>query len=333
MRLDFSMIPQDEVIRASVIDSLEPSDALMCGWIPPAERDSQAQKTSDAWEATLPDFAIIGKSSNENATKVYLWETWSKAFPGGYPGIRQVTGSCVGAGGGNALFTLACCDVVRRGDPERVEIPFWLLPYGKSRELAGLRGRGEGSWGTTFARAVREIGHIPANTEGLPRFDNNNGLVWGRETEYTWSDGSKIERRWLDLSRPHLVKTTSKCRSTDDVREAIKNGYPVTIASNWGGLMQCPVEHGRLMNRRRGTWMHQMSIHGWEDHPQLGEIWYVLNQWGLNAHGTCPSGAPRGGFWIGRRDLAEIVSQGETFAFSEFDGFPAAPPSLSFDLV
>jgi len=74
-------------------------------------------------------------------------------------------------------------------------------------------------------------------------------------------------------------------------------------------LMQCPVEHDRLMNRRRGTWMHQMSIHGWEDHPQLGEIWYVLNQWGLNAHGTCPSGAPRGGFWIRRRDLAEIVSQ------------------------
>ena len=334
MRLDFSLLPVDDPqAMASAVDSLGPSDPLLCGWIPPIERDSGADRDNEAWAASLPRFQIIGRSSNENASKVYLWDAWKRAYPQGYPGIRQVTGSCVGAGGGNALFTLACCDVVVRRDPERVEVPNWLLPYGKSREFAGLRGRGEGSWGTTFARAVREVGHTPATLEGLPTFRSDNGLVWGREAELQWSDGASIPEQWLTRARPHLVRTTARCDSTDDVRAAIINGYPLTCASNWGGLMQCPVVHDRLLNRRRGTWMHQMSIIGWEDHSRLGEIFYVMNQWGQAAHGACPSGAPRGGFWVGRQDMADIVSQREVFAFSEFQGFPAAPPELDFSLL
>jgi len=334
MQLDFSLLPLDDSSAfAAAVDGLGPNDVLLAGWIPPEDRDSVADKENENWAQTLPDFQIIGKGPNENANKVYLWETWKRAFPQGYPGIRQVTGSCVGAGGGNALFTLACCDIVLRNDPEQAHVPNWLLPYGKSREFAGLRGRGEGSWGTTFARAIREIGHTPATLEGLPPFSNNNGLVWGREAELTWSDGARISQTWLEKAKPHLVKTTARCNSTDDVREAIRNGYPLTCASNWGGLMQCPVRHDRLVNTRRGTWMHQMSIHGWEDHPQLGEIFYILNQWGLNAHGTCPSGAPKGGFWITKKDMADIVSQREVFALSQFDGFPAAPPTLDFSLI
>ena len=108
-----------------------------------------------------------------------------------YPGILQNTGSCVGAGGGNCIFTLAAIEVARNGDAEEALVPFWLLTYGRSRYDAGMRGRGEGSLGSTFAQASREDGIIPATLAGLPKFTNaEDALSWGADAEMTWSDGA-----------------------------------------------------------------------------------------------------------------------------------------------
>jgi len=244
-----------------------------------------------------------------------------------------VVHNCVGAGGGNMLFSLACADVIRRGDPERVVIPFWLLPYGISRMLFGINGRGSGSSGSTFAQAVSTYGMLPADVDGLPAYAEKDGWVWGQDAELEWSQGRKIPSKYLQEARPHLVQGVAKCVDADAVREALKNFYAVTCASNWGGMMNPPVvgsgANARLLNRRVTTWNHQMSVHAWEDNPEHGEIFYILNQWG-DCHGHCPSGAPRGGFWIKRADMNIIASQGETFAFSNLLGFPAVDKPLDF---
>jgi len=331
--LNFSAFP-DEASREAAFASAGPADAVRAGWVPPDERDQTADVAHAAVMATTPPLRVVGAGVYANATRVGLWECWAAARPGGWPGVRQITGSCVGAGGGNALFSLAAADVVKRRDPERVEVPFWLLPYGVSRMLAGLHDRGDGSLGSTFARAVREFGHLEADADGLPKFVESDGLVWGERAEYDWSQGRKIPASYMEQARPHLVKSTAVCRSADDVRDAVKNYYAVTIASDWGGLMRPGVSgtgaNARLINRRATRWLHQMSIQGWEDHPEFGELFYVLNQWGRETHGRCPSGAPPGGFWIRRGDMQSIVSQGETFVFSQFDGFPALDEPLDF---
>lgn len=322
----------DPAERLGAVGAAGPKDRVFAGWIAPEDRDAAQTAIDGIIRQTIPDFAAFarGRSPLENATEAKLWDCWAAAFPNGWPGIRQITGSCVGAGGGNALFSLACCDVVKRRDPERAVVPFWLLPYGLSRMLAGLNSRGDGSWGTTFAKAVREYGHIPADAEGLPPFSDSDGFTWGGNAELDWSQGKRIAEKWLGQARPHLVKTTALCRSTDDVRDALKSYYAVTCASNWGGLMRPPVTDGVLLNRRATTWLHQMSVQGWMDHPRLGELFYVLNQWGKGTHGRCPTGAPPGGFWVGKRDMQDIVSQNEVFAFSQFDGFPAPAVPLDF---
>jgi hypothetical protein len=327
--INFAAFP-DESARNAAIAAAGPNDAVLSGWIPPESRTlAEARADVDA-KSAIPPLQIVGKSANENATQVALWDCWKLGLGKHYTGIRQITGSCVGAGGGNALFSLACADVVKRRDPEKVHIPFWLLPYGISRMLAGMNDRGDGSLGSTFAKAIREYGHVPATEPGLPEFRDSDGLVWGEKAEYDWSQGRKAPADLLAKAKPYLVRSTAVCRSTDDVRESLRNYYAVVHASNWGGSMQCPVTDGVLLNARRGTWMHQMSCHGWMDHPRLGELFYVLNQWGLNAHGTCPTGAPKGGFWVRKNDMADIVSQGETFALSQFDGFPGLPQPLDF---
>lgn len=327
---DESDIPQ----RNAQIAGAGPNDAVNAGWIPPDQRDADATAAHTLAVATTPPLMIAGLSANENATSAYLWNCWKAARPQGWSGVHQITGSCVGAGGGNALFSLAAADVVKRRDPERALVPFWLLPYGISRMLGGLHSRGDGSFGSTFAQAVRQYGHIPADEPGLPAFKDTDGLIWGQSAELDWSQGRKIPEQYLTAAKPHLVQSTALCRTTDDVRDAIKNYYAVTIASNWGGQMRPSVKgsgaNARLVNRRATTWNHQMSVQGWEDNPELGELFYILNQWGLETHGRCPSGAPPGGFWINKSDLQYIVNQGETFAFSQFAGFPAIDAPLDF---
>jgi hypothetical protein len=300
------------------------------GWIPFAKRTAKQHAAHEAAVAEMPRFEITGVQRYGDADKVMLTELWKhpavvEALGHPYPGTHQLTGSCVGAGGGNALATIIFADAVLRNEPEQIVIPFWLLPYGRSRFYLGDRSPGEGSQGSTFAKAVREDGTLDARMTGLPSFVNEDGLVWGEDTEYSWSDGDASQTMdLLPQSKKHLVKTTAECRSANDVREAIKNGYPVTIASTWGGQMQCRTQGDPpvLLNDRSGTWNHQMSVHNWWNHPSLNEIFWIQNQWG-DAHGSDPAGGPLGGFWVAAEHIDWICNSGEVYAFSQWDGFPA----------
>lgn len=126
---------------------------LLCGWIPPDVRTQEQHAAEQFARAEMPRFQIVGKK-DDDPKKVCIWELWKhpmvKAALGfEYPGTHQLTGSCVGAGGGNAIFSVICVDAIKNKDPERIIIPFWLLPYGRSRYYLGDRNQGEGSTGGT----------------------------------------------------------------------------------------------------------------------------------------------------------------------------------------
>lgn len=239
---------------------------------------------------------------------------------------------CVGNGGGQAVWYTSAVEVIRLRDPEQVILPFYLLPYGRSRYYGGLRGRGEGSFGSAFAKAITTDGIVPYNVNGLPQptISKENGVTWGSNAEYAWSDGAAIQQSWLDQSRKHLIRTTSQCRNADQMWEGISNWYAATIASDWGGQMRPAVKDGVLLNRRVTTWQHQMSVIARWRHPTLGKLFYILNSWGPRTHGICPSGAAPGGFWVTFAEMDYICRNGEAFLFSQFDGFPAQTFEFDF---
>lgn len=292
------------------------------GWIPPEERTEQMHAGHHGAVGMMPRFFIAGKT-NEDAEKVDLTELWkhqtvTQELGYAYPGTRQEKGSCVGVGGGNVIFTLSVVEVVRLGDPEQILVPFWMLPYARSRFYAGMRSPGDGSMGSTFARAAREDGVVPANRSGLPPFENNNGLCWGGAAEIAWSDGDS--QRILDLltdGRKHLIGTTADISTTDDLEQAIRNLYPCTNASS---LIPNPrVEaDGEAYGRVARGGGHQTAFLGVWNHPSKGGRWFKYqNQWGLNwgKAGAC---------WIPDADAQAIINNGrETYAFSQFSGFPA----------
>lgn len=292
------------------------------GWIPPHERNDMMHAAHSGVVAAMPSFNISG-ATNEDAEKVDLTELWEHpavvaALGFAFPGVHQYTGSCVGAGGGNCIFTLACVEVLRLNDPEQIMVPFWLLPYGRSRFYAGMRSPGEGSMGSTFAKAAREDGDVPANSAGLPAFQNDDGLSWYASAERSWSDGDAQQTmNLLPESRRHLTKTTADIRTTDQLEQAIRNLYPCTNASS---LIPNPTvaADGEAYGRVARSGGHQTTFLGVWKHPTKGGRWFkYVNQWGLRW-------GKKGACWIPDADAQAIINNGqETYAFSQRDGYPS----------
>lgn len=297
------------------------------GWVPPDRRTLEQTKAHENAILEMPQFRIVG-SRADGPSKVLISDC-AKAVNGGkhFRTFYQQTGSCVGNGGGQAVWHLSAVQNVKLGLRIVPKLPFYLITYGRSRYYGGLYGRGEGSFGSAFAKAIKQDGILFADSPNVDPYQDAGGITWGSNAEMKWSDGGAISNTFLNESRKYLVKTTAQCRSADDVRAAIQNYYPCTCASDWGGQMRPGVkgsgENAVLLNTHADTWMHQMSVHGWWDHPSLGELFYILNSWGVDVHGTDPAGGQPGGFWITKKDMEYIVRQEEVFAFSQFDGFPA----------
>lgn len=304
------------------------------GWVPPEHR-SEYQKEQDAtYQKAMPIFAIEGEE--EPKDHAFLWDFSLKANAGKHFTVfHQQTGSCVGNGLGQALWYLSAVEVHRLQDPEQVILPFWLLPYGRSRLYADMDNHGEGSFGSAAAKAIAEDGVIPFNLEGLPQPQDKDGLTWGAEAELKWSCGSKIEAKWLELSRKHLVKTMARIRTAEEAKAALRNYYPLTCASMFGFSPMIPEVSGtppvRVVQKRNDSWGHQMCVIGWLEHPEHGDLFYILNSWGKKIHGV-PTGAynePQGGFWIKKREM-DFICRDEVFALSQFQGFPAQKISWNF---
>ena len=105
-------------------------------------------------------------------------------------------------------------------------------------------------------------------------------------------------------------------------KEALASGYAITLASMFGTANQ--VEHDVLLGRWNRQWAHQMSSSGYWDHPRLGLIFKIDNQWGPNFHGWCPTlkqWGVNGSFWMLADDARKVCQRGEVFAHSHTGGF------------
>lgn len=292
------------------------------GWTPPDERTAEQTADDAAFTAAAPEFRIDGNYRTDSR-KVALYEA-RRTLLGtkDLPYFWQVIGSCVGAGGGNMLLTLQGVEILA-GDLEDLKTPWWLYTYGESRDIAGYRTKGGGSYGSAWAKAITERGVFPADVEGLPQYKLSQGwyrLTAGIETD--WSLGAA--EKWDTLAAEHLVKTASKARSADDIAAGIQNGYPATIASMFGtrGTRVLGGDEPVHVAEWDSKWAHQMFVDAWWDHPTLGELFRIGNNWGRDYHGTPADDSPAGGFWV-RKKTMDQITQDDCWIFSTFNGFPA----------
>ncbi|QDU60017.1 hypothetical protein Pan216_08540 [Planctomycetes bacterium Pan216] len=291
------------------------------GWFGPDE----AKRAFATLGPALPPFFIAGTPQRSERRRVVLWDYTRQANGGNHlPTHQQEIGDCVSMGAANAVDYLAAMEIVRLGDPERLRPAFPPYLYGISRVQVG-GGRlenSDGSLGIWAADGVRRYGVLAADTPGVPEYSGAIATTWGKRPG--------PPEPLIAAASSHLVGTTAQVTTYAAVRDALANGYPITVASTQGFLMRPRVDRGKHWGVPRGRWAHQMCLIGVDDSPERPGC-YCLNSWGPDAHGRPADDAPPGGFWIDASIVDAMVAQGDSFAFSQFDGFPRQ--DLDFHLI
>lgn len=300
------------------------------GFITPGERTTRQADAHAAIVQKMPRFALSAPAVAAG-TKVMLSDFWRKPEVVQETGVdfdrapfQQLTGSCVGAGGGNALYTLICVQRLLSEGATKAFVPWWPFSYGRSRLLMGDRGQGEGSLGSTFADTIVKEGVVAASEPGLPAFKNGDGYVLTTQLEMQWSDGdSKPCVDYLDEAKPHPIGTAAEMRQPQDMKAAILNGYPGSFACN-NYIGQAAVRGDALLGRWDGSGGHQQWFFGYWEHPDLGPLYAIGNNWARETYPRDPGGLPLVCCWVKETDVAAAFRlDAEVYAFSHLTYFPA----------
>jgi hypothetical protein len=280
-----------------------------------ASRTRPMQAKCEQMANLTPRFFLAGQTQSTAGQRVVLWDYARKVNGGEHlPTFRQEVGDCVSMGAANAINYLACMEIVRLGDRERFRPSYQPYLYGTGRVFIG-KGRinGDGSVGIWQADAVRQYGTLPADEAGVPPYSGAIARKWGKRPG--------PPEQFVKLAEPHCLQTTALVTSYDQVRDALANGYPVTVASMQGFRMQPVVDRGKHWGKPAGQWAHQMCFIGIDDDPARPGA-YCLNSWGASAHGQPADDAPPGGFWVDADVVHRMVRQKDSFGFSQLSGFP-----------
>jgi len=295
-----------------------------CGWIPFEDRTAVMNANHERIVAGMAAFPANELYRGDDG-RVCLWQAGVQLFGKFLKYNFQTTGSCVGAGGGNMAKNLMAVEIAIGNEPEEYKELWWPFTYGRSRFRSGMTSPGEGSLGSAYAEAAIKDGYLAVDEkDGLPAFSEEDGwLKLSKSVELSWSDGdARQSLDCMDVARKHLIGAAARLRNAQEWKAALQNGYPVTLASNFGttGI------------RKRGnpavnigdwnaSWAHQMSSSEAWDHPDLGLILLIQNNWGPEAHPAPTQGEPPGGFYILEKTADRICASGEVYAFSGFNGF------------
>jgi hypothetical protein len=254
-----------------------------------------------------------------------------------------VVHNCVGAGGGQALFTLIAVQRLLAASPTKAFIPFWPFDYGRCRFNEGDRGEGEGAMGSSFAATVVKEGVIAATgpnaDPNLPPFQNNDGLVLTSKLEMQWSDGgSALVTAHMQSAAQHVVGSAAPCKSPADIKAAILNGYPVTFAcDNYIGhaSVQGSGADAAVCGYWDGSGGHQQSIHAYWENATLGPLYWAQNNWPGNTYPSDPAGGPVCGCWVTEAHVqAAFRLDAEVYALSHLTWFPSQPDVIDWgDLI
>lgn len=336
--LDFSSLPETARFDRVAEESFK-GTVLNFGFNHESRRDDEQNTTKIEIVEAMPRFSVRGRFTLEGR-RYALWK-YARQLLGKDPTfVYQQTGSCVGSAFGNVAMLTQGVEIVLKGDNEEYKWPWWPYTYGKGRQRGGIRGRGEGSFGAAQAKAAVADGIFELDPAGEPDLPdpkiNDNWAVLPGSLEMDWSDGAAIKSNWVTVGQKHLFKTAAPMKSADDCIDALANGYLITCASMFGFSPMTPPLAGKSPNQVRlvrnwnAQWAHQMSWIEYWDHPDVGPIFGLLNNWGPKAHGAPASDYPSGMVYV-TYDLVDRVCKSrdaECFAFSAYDGFPAREAKL-----
>lgn len=293
------------------------SPVLSFGWIGDRAKIAAAvAKNSPVLFGNTP----AGKAVASSQEDVYLWRSVRKAAGKGelsdwYPNVDQKqVGCCVGCGWKHAVDVCAANQVVS-GKAETWRPVSVEVIYGGSRvEVGQGQVSGDGSLGAWAAEWCNRYGVVPMAkyaSADLSVFDPNRARLFGSK-----GVPDDIET----AAKEHPVKGTALVKTWVDVNRSIRQGYPVAVCSDQGFTM---TRDAQGFGRPQGNWGHCMCFIAARGGDRPGA--FCLNSWGDSAHAgpRYPADMPLAGFWVDAKVVESMVSQGDSYALSDLQGFPA----------
>lgn len=235
---------------------------------------------------------------------------------------------CVSFATKNGCEYLSCCDIILRGDREKFRFHFPPWYYGASRVLIGGWDNdfGDGSLVSYAAKAVMKYGCLFNDEPNVPKYSGSVAKQWGAKRN--------LLTPWQPTTQKYLVKSAALVSTWEEFVAAISNGYPIITGSNVGYAMKASSDG---FHRQQGSWSHALTFIGVDDRAN-DPYALILNSWG-DVHGELKDFdsdeiLPVGVLRVRKADAMKHVAAGETFALSQFDGFPETGiDKLLFKLV
>lgn len=254
--------------------------------------------------------AVLGPDED-----VYLWDYARKATGDRLPPRDQGSvGSCVSFGTAAAIEHLLCVQIVNGGGGEFRPLAQEVIYAGSRVEVGGGRLRGDGSIGAWAAQFVQQWGVVGRGQVGkydLSAYSESRCRSWGN---------SGVPDDLEPVAKESPVKGVALVQSAAEAKKALRQGYPIAVCSDQGFSM---TRGSDGFANPQGSWAHCMAIIGYTAGPREG--FYILNSWGPDAHrGPTGKGDPgTAGFWADYRVVDRMLSQGDSWAFSDAKGWPA----------
>jgi len=222
----------------------------------------------------------------------------------------QTTGDCVSHATRNAVDITRAVEIDIKGEAESFE--------GRGATEGIYQSRPWSGEGMTCSGAAKYI-----NSEGGLLIRKDYGAV--DLSVYNSSLGSSKRipfSVYATEAKKHQVKTISMITTLEEARDAIANGYSISVCSDVGFSSK---RDSKGIAERSGNWNHAMAWIACDDTRERsnGLLFLVQNSWGLWNSGPRVHGQPEGSFWIKESPARAMLAQQGSWVFSDVEGFPA----------
>ena len=160
---------------------------------------------------------------------------------------RQTTGDCVSHATRNGCDVTRAVEIDIKGDKES-----WVA-RGATEAIYGARGHGgQGMSCSRAATFVSKTGGVLVrkNYPGVADFSKYNGGMgakWGARG---------LPDKVIDEADNHQVRTVSLIRTVEEARDALANGYGLSVCSGYGFSNR---RDSKGFARKSGSWAHAMA--------------------------------------------------------------------------
>lgn len=251
---------------------------------------------------------LIGSGKGKLST---LYKLIQKLDPKFGESEKQEQGDCVAHSTRNAIDGSRASDILVNG------AKFDFVIRGAIEGIYGSRGHtGEGMTCGGSVRYVTNKGGVLLRKKygniDLTQYNAKLSGGWGR---------TGTPRELNEEGKKNQVKTASLIENVDQARDALFNGYGITLCS-MVGFSNKRDQNG--ISQRQGQWAHAMAWVGCDDTREIMNetLFLVQNSWGIWNGGPKRHDQPNGSFWIRESVARDMIQSGEGFALSNVVGFP-----------